>query len=88
MTELNKVEDKWDELELIYDQSNLDTKEEREHVNGLEQKVVETYEKIPNTAQRAELIVAEKIDQIVQEIDQYQKDIENIHENITPTTPP
>jgi hypothetical protein len=60
---------------LIYEQAKLETQEEREHVNGLEQKVVGTYEKIPKTTQRDELTAVEKIDQIAQEIDQYQKEI-------------
>jgi predicted nucleic acid-binding Zn-ribbon protein len=54
----------------------------------LEQKVAGTYEKIPNIAQRDELTATEKIDQIAQEIDQYQKEIENLREQLTPTTPP
>jgi hypothetical protein len=77
-TELQQEKDKWDVLELIYEQAKLETQEERERVNGLEQKVVGTYEKIPKTAQRAELTATEKIDQIAQEIDQYQKEIENL----------
>jgi hypothetical protein len=52
------------------------------------QKVVGTYEKTPNIVQRDELIAVEKIDQIAQEIDQYQKEIENLREHLTPTTPP
>jgi FtsZ-binding cell division protein ZapB len=35
-----------------------------------------------------ELMATEKIDQIVQTIDQYQQEIENLQENLTPTTPP
>jgi hypothetical protein len=35
-----------------------------------------------------ELPVAGKIDHIAQAIDQYQKEIENLHEQFTPTTPP
>jgi tetrahydromethanopterin S-methyltransferase subunit B len=50
--------------------------------------VVVAYEKIPKTAQRTELMVTEKIDQIVQTIDQYQQEIENLWEQLTPTTPP
>jgi FtsZ-binding cell division protein ZapB len=46
------------------------------------------FEKLPSTAQGNELPVAEKIDQIVQAIDQYQKEIENLREQLTPTTPP
>jgi hypothetical protein len=44
----------------------------------LEQKVTGTYEKIPKTTQTDELTTVEKIDQIAQEIDQYQKEIENL----------
>jgi hypothetical protein len=79
-SKLQQVKDKWDTLELIYEKANIETKEERECMNGLEQKVVETYEKIPKTTQRAELIATEKIDQIVQEINQYQHEIGNIRE--------
>jgi hypothetical protein len=42
----------------------LETQEEREQTNGLEQKVTRTYENIPKTMQRDELIAIEKIDQI------------------------
>jgi hypothetical protein len=56
-------------------------------MNGLERKLVGTYEKIPKTMQRDELIETQNIDQIVQEIDQYQKDIENLHQHLTLTTP-
>lgn len=37
--------------------------------------------------QEEEITMEEKIDKIVQEIDQYQKEIENIKEKLTPTTP-
>jgi hypothetical protein len=45
------------------------------------------FEKLPRTAQGNELPVAGKIDQIAQEIDQYQKEISNLHEQLRPTTP-
>jgi hypothetical protein len=35
-----------------------------------------------------EIIAVEKIDQIAHEIDQYQKEIEDLQEHLTPTTPP
>jgi hypothetical protein len=54
----------------------------------LEHKFTGTYEKIPKTAQMDELTVAENIDHIAHAIDQYQKEIENLHEQLTPTTPP
>jgi hypothetical protein len=57
-------------------------------MKGLEKKVVVAYEKIPKTAQTTELTVTEKIDQIVQTIDQYQQEIKNLHKELTPTTPP
>jgi hypothetical protein len=46
------------------------------------------FEKLPSTMEGNELPVAGKIDRIAQTIDQYQKEIENIHEQLTPTTPP
>jgi hypothetical protein len=73
---------------LVFEQAKLETKEEREHMKGLEQKVVIAYEKIPKTAQTTELTTTEKIDQIVQTIDQYQQEIKNLQEKLTPTTPP
>jgi methionine synthase II (cobalamin-independent) len=65
-------------LEIVYEQAKSETQEERERIKGLEQKVAGTYEKIPQAAQRDEITAAEKIDQIAQAIDQYQKEIENL----------
>jgi hypothetical protein len=50
--------------------------------------VGEIFGKLPSTAQGNELPTAEKIDWIAQEISQYQKDIEDLREQLTPTTPP
>jgi hypothetical protein len=50
--------------------------------------VEEFFWKLPTTTQGSELPSAEKIDQIAQEIDQYQKKIETLHGQIRPTTPP
>jgi hypothetical protein len=77
-TELQLTKDNQDELELILEQAKLETKDEKDHVNGLEQKVVVAYEKIPKNTQMVELTVTEKIDQIVQTIDQYQQEIEHL----------
>jgi hypothetical protein len=52
-------------VELVFKQAKIDTKEERERVKGLEQKVVIAYKNIPKTAQMTELMAMEKIDQIV-----------------------
>jgi hypothetical protein len=88
LAELQQEIEKRDALEIICEQAKFETQEERECMNGLEQKVAGTYEKIPMTAQRDALTTVEKIDQIAQEIDQYQKEIENLREHLTPTTPP
>jgi hypothetical protein len=64
------------------------TEEERERLKGLEQNGVGTYEKIPQVAQGEEITTIENIDRIAQTIDQYHKEIENICEQLTPTTPP
>jgi hypothetical protein len=47
-------------------------------MNRLEPKVVGTYENISKTAQMEEITTTEKIVQIVQTIEQYQKEIENL----------
>jgi hypothetical protein len=60
----------------------------KKNVNELEQRVGGVFEKLPTTTQGNELLVAGKIDQITQAIDQYQKEIENLYEQLTPTTPP
>jgi hypothetical protein len=87
-TELQQAMEKRDTLEIICEQAKFETQEEREHRNRLEQKVAGNYEKIPNIEKNDELIAVEKIDQIAQAIDQYQKEIENLREHLTPTTPP
>jgi hypothetical protein len=46
------------------------------------------FEKLPSTVQGNELPIEGNIDQIAQTIDQYQKEIENIHDHLTPTTSP
>jgi archaellum component FlaC len=59
-----------------------------EHMNELECRVGEIFGKLPNTAEGNKLPATEKIDQIVQEIAQYQKEIGDLREQLTPTTPP
>jgi hypothetical protein len=70
---LQQKKDNQDEMELIFKQANIETKEKKDRANGIEQKVVVAYEKIPNNVQATELMVKNKIDQIVQTIDQYQQ---------------
>jgi hypothetical protein len=62
---LQQAKDNRDELELVFEQAKLDTKEEKERVKGLEQKVVVAYEKIPKNKQTAELMATKNIDHIV-----------------------
>jgi hypothetical protein len=88
LTELKQATKKRDELKLGHEKAKSDTEEERERLKGLEQKVAGTYEKIPQAAQSEEFATTKKIDRIAQEIDQYQKEIENLREQLTPTTPP
>jgi hypothetical protein len=49
-TELQQTKDNRDELELVLEQAKLETKDEKERVKGLEQKVVVAYEKIPKNS--------------------------------------
>jgi chromosome segregation ATPase len=88
LTELKQATKKRDTLEIVYEKAKSETEEEREHIKGLEQKVAGTYEKIPQAAQSEEITAAENIDRIAQAIDQYQKEIENLREQLIPTTPP
>ena len=46
-----------------------------------------TYKKIPQATKREEITTTENIDWIVQAIDQYQKETENLREQLTPTSP-
>jgi hypothetical protein len=49
--------------------------------------VGEIFGKVPSTAQGNELPVAENIDQITQAISRYQKEIKDLREQLTLTTP-
>jgi hypothetical protein len=64
LAELQQETEKWDAMEISYEQAKWETQDEREHVNGLEHKVAGTYEKILKTAQMEEIIAAENIHQI------------------------
>jgi hypothetical protein len=74
--------------EKVCEQAKLETQEEKERRNELERRVGGIFEKLPSTAQGNELLVVGNIDDIAQEIDQYRKEIENLHEQLTPPTPP
>ena len=53
----------------------------------IEQGVTIAYERIPNNMQIAEPNTVQKIDHIVQTIDQYRQEIENLRKQLIPTTP-
>jgi hypothetical protein len=80
LTDLKQATNKREVLEIVYEKDKSETKEERARIKGMEHKVEGTYEKIPQAAQSEEIAAPEKIDQIVQEIEKYQKEIENLQE--------
>jgi chromosome segregation ATPase len=88
LVELQKETKQWEVLEKEYEQAKSETQKETERRNELERRVGEIFGKLPSTAQGNELPAAEKIDQIVQAIARYQKEIEDLREQLTPTTPP
>jgi hypothetical protein len=49
---LEKEKDNQDDMELVLEQDRLNTKDERDHVNRLEKKLVVSYEKIPQSDRR------------------------------------
>jgi DNA anti-recombination protein RmuC len=88
MVELQQATKKQETLETVCAQAKSETQEEKECRNELERRVEDIFGKLPTTAQGSELPAAEKIDQIAQAIDQYQKEIETLRGQIRPTTPP
>jgi hypothetical protein len=52
LVELQRETEKQDMLEIFYEKDKSKTQEEREGLKGFEQKVVGTYEKIPQVPQR------------------------------------
>jgi len=75
-------------LELVLEQVKIETKYEKDHVDRLEQGLVVAYEKIPKSMQTIDLTTTQKIDHIMQTIDQYRQEIEYLRAQLIPTTPP
>jgi hypothetical protein len=88
LVELQQAKKKWEALENFCEQAKLKNQEEKERRNELKRRVGGIFEKLPITVQGNEIPLVGKIDQIAQTIDQYQKKIDNLHEHLTPTTPP
>jgi hypothetical protein len=73
--------------ELVLEQVKLKTKDEKDCADRLEQGLVVAYDGISKRVQIKELMMMQKIDQIVKRIDQYKKEIKNLQEQLISTTP-
>jgi hypothetical protein len=62
----------------VLEQVKLETKDEKEHVDRLEQGLTVAYEKSPKSVHTLELTTTHKIDQIMQTIDQYKQEIKHL----------
>jgi hypothetical protein len=88
LVEVQQVKKKREALETVCAQAKSETQEEKDHRNKMEHRVEDIFGKLPTTAQGSKLLAVENIEQIVQAIDQYQKEIETLRGHIRPTTPP
>jgi hypothetical protein len=75
-------------LELVVEQVKFETKEEKEHVDKIEQGVTTVYNHLLDNVQAESPMTEEKLNQISQTIDQYRKQIEELKEKLTLMTPP
>jgi FtsZ-binding cell division protein ZapB len=76
-----------DTLELVVEQVKLETKEEKECTDRMKHGLKVAYNFIPDNAQTSEKSVEEKINLIVQTINQYKQDIDELKERLNPMTP-
>jgi hypothetical protein len=86
-TKLQHTKDNKEDLELVLKQVKLETKDEKYHVDRIEQGVVVAYDRSPKREKTEDPTTRQKIDQIVQTIDQYKQEIKNLQEQLIPTTP-
>jgi predicted nucleic acid-binding Zn-ribbon protein len=77
-----------DSLELVVENVKWETKEEKKHADNLEWKLKEVFTRIPDNMQETMNNAEEQIQIIAQTLEDYKKDIEELKENLTPTTPP
>jgi predicted nucleic acid-binding Zn-ribbon protein len=73
-------------LQITYDQLTSD-KEDKECDNKIEQGLTTVYDHIPESVQSPERSAEEKIKIILQTVQGYRKEIEDLKQNINPTTP-
>jgi hypothetical protein len=85
--DLQHTKDNREELYLVLEKVKIETKYEKYRTNRLEKGLALVYDIIPKSVQIEEPMMTQKIDQIVQTINQYMKDIENLQEQLIPTTP-
>jgi hypothetical protein len=56
-TKLQQTKDNRDKLELVLEQAKLKTKDEKYHVDRMEQELAVAYDKIPKSVQTTELMM-------------------------------
>jgi hypothetical protein len=71
----------------VLEKVNIETKDEKYRMNRLKQGVAVAYDRVPKSTQIVEPMTTKKTDQIVKTIDQYRQEIENLWEQLIPTTP-
>jgi hypothetical protein len=72
----------------VIEQVQLETREEKQCADKLEQKIKEVFTKIPDSTQTSMSSVEEHIHIIASMLEYYKKYIKELKENLTPSTPP
>jgi hypothetical protein len=72
----------------VVEQVKLETQEEKQCTDKLEQKLKEVFTRIPDRAQVVMRNAKEQIQIIAQTLEDYKKEIEELKENLIPNTPP
>jgi len=85
--ELQVTRDGKEALEMLIEYINMDTQEKKQWLDKFEKKMKEVFTKIPKSVQEAMRSGEEQIQIIVQILEDYKKEIEDLNENLTPTTP-
>jgi hypothetical protein len=85
--ELQEMKKGKETIELVIDQVNLETKEEKKCANRMEHGLTTVYNHFLDNTQEENKSTKEKLGLISQTIDQYREEIEEIKEKMTPTNP-
>jgi hypothetical protein len=86
--ELQEMKGDKEALELVIEQVKFETRGEKEHTDKIKQGVTTVYNHLPDNAQAESSSTEEKLNMISQTIDHYRKQIEELKEKLTLTTPP